>query len=275
MRLLHLEKRPFHRLRFLNAGKRGATETQQLPFLRGVVDTLPDGVDALVLTSDLQGVVRDWAGTSQLLGIALLNELQTLTAHGLLSPLARTGAVLAGDFYSGPGADQRGASGDVWPVWSAFASACAWVAGVQGNHDQYSRDIDDLPNAWLLDVEEIALGGLRIAGIGGVVGDPTKTARRSEEDYLAAAELVLAHSPDLLILHQAPQGGAGQRGWAALTAALRECPVPLTVCGHVHWEQPLFRLSPDQTVLNVDKRVIVLTASPHLHKSAAHTSSTA
>ena len=60
MRLLSLQERPFHRVRFLNAAKRGGTETGHLPFLRGQVDRLPGGLDALLLTGDLQGVMRDW-----------------------------------------------------------------------------------------------------------------------------------------------------------------------------------------------------------------------
>jgi hypothetical protein len=49
-------------------------------------------------------------------------------------------AILAGDLYSAPGGDVRGATGDLRSVWSAFADAFAWVVGVAGNHDLFGSE---------------------------------------------------------------------------------------------------------------------------------------
>lgn len=258
MRLLSLEERPFHRIRFLNAAKRGGTETGHLPFLRGQVDALPDGLDALLLTGDLQGVVQDWTA-SRLLGLEVAAACVSLAERGSLPDLRRTGVLLAGDLYAAPGGDVRGASGNVTPVWAAFAEAFAWVVGVQGNHDTFDPHPDMLGRAHLLDVDGVTLSSLNVAGMGGVIGDPARPAWRQEADYLAGVALTLEHQPDVLLLHQAPALDATQRGDEALSRVLRASPPPLTVCGHVHWDQPLGHLPGGAGVLNVDKRVIVLT----------------
>ncbi len=57
MRVVDVSPQPFHTLRYTNAGKRGRTVSASLPFHRVTVDALPEGIDALVLASDLQGVV--------------------------------------------------------------------------------------------------------------------------------------------------------------------------------------------------------------------------
>lgn len=71
--------------------------------------------------------------------------------EGKLPPIARMGAILAGDLYSVPEANKRGGYGDVADVWSAFASRFAWVAGVAGNHDDVSSVPSIGDNVYLLD----------------------------------------------------------------------------------------------------------------------------
>lgn len=144
-------------------------------------------------------------------------------------------------------------------MWAAFAEAFAWVVGVQGNHDTFDPHPDALEPAYLLDVLGVTLSGLHVAGVGGVIGDPARHTRRTEADYLAGVTLALEHRPDVLLLHQAPVLGATQRGDEALSRVLRASPPPLTVCGHVHRDQPLGHLPGGAGVLNVDKHVIVLT----------------
>lgn len=260
MQVLEVQTRPFHRLRFLNAGKRGGREVEHLPFVTGKVDVLPAGLEALLLTSDLQGVVKGWDGTSHLLGEALVAEYRLLADAGRVPSATRVGVILAGDFYSAPSGDVRGASGDVSGVWQAFASAFAQVVGVQGNHDTFGEGHKTAGNVDLLDVDGVNLLDLHVAGVGGVMGDPLKPLRREETDYLAAVELVLEYRPNILVLHEAPSGGCGQRGKDALTRLLQPHPQVVTVCGHVHWDEPLCRLPGGHTILNVDKRVILLKA---------------
>jgi hypothetical protein len=155
---------------------------------------------------------------SDLQGIAR-GELLGIAVAAELAPLTseHTGVIIAGDMFSVAAADKRGGFGDVAPVWHAFADRFRWVAGVSGNHDDV-RAVRR-PNAHVLDGGESA-----------------------------AAE----SKPDILVLHEGPQGDEDQPGHAGI-----DCKVPLIVCGHVHWPRPLFAHSNGQ-VLNADARAIVL-----------------
>lgn len=256
--LRSVDPAPLHTLRYLNAARRGGTETARLEVLRGRVDGLPEGLDALLATSDLQGVVPDpHTGESTLLGVYVAEALEELGFEGKVPRAMRTGVLLCGDLYSLPAANKRGGYGDVAPVWEAFASRFAWVAGVAGNHDDTSR-VARVPGVHLLDTEEVSLGGLRLGGVGLVTGDPARVGRRDEEEQLARVELVVERAPDVLLLHEGPEVSSEQPGHAGLRALLERHPVGLTVCGHVHWEQPHGRLGAG-SVLNVDARAVVLT----------------
>src|SRR5262249_41380230 len=101
MRIVHLERTPVVSVPFLNASRRGGTDTESLPILLGRLDKLPKELDALLITSDLQGVVPDWraSGESRLLGEHLVDEYVKLYEDGKVPSPARTGAILAGDLY--------------------------------------------------------------------------------------------------------------------------------------------------------------------------------
>jgi 3',5'-cyclic-AMP phosphodiesterase len=265
MRVLELIDRPIHRIQFLNAAKGGGSESQLLPLLAGRVDALPEGLAALLVTSDLQGVVQaESANRTRLLGEELVDVYVKLAAQGLVPPPERTGVLLAGDLYAAPNGDKRGASGDVRSVWQAFARSFRWVAGVEGNHDRFGTDVEksallSQPNLHLIDYGTIELETLRIGGVSGIMGDPTKPGRRDTKEFLAALEVTLEAQPDLLLLHQGPTGTATQLGDAQVTGLMGRYESMLTVCGHVHWEQPLAELDGAMQVLNVDCRAIVLT----------------
>ncbi len=265
MRVLELTDRPIHRIQFLNAAKGGGSESQMLPLLAGRVDVLPEGLEALLVTSDLQGVVRSSTDKpTHLLGEALADVYVNLADQGLVPSPERTGVLLAGDLYAAPNGDKRGASGDVRSVWEAFARSFRWVAGVEGNHDRFGTAAEKLamtsqPNIHLIDYGTIALETLRIGGVSGIMGDPAKPGRRDTKEFLAALKLTLEAQPDLLLLHQGPTGAGAQLGDAQVTELMGRYESMLTVCGHVHWEQPLAALNGSMQVLNVDCRAIVLT----------------
>lgn len=254
MQILHLNPQPFHQTPFLNAGRNGGTVRERLPWLRGTVARLPTELDALLVTSDLQG--RGVGIPPQpLLGEVVAAEyIQHCAAWGLPQP-GRVGVLLAGDYYAAPAADKRGATGDVFPVWQAFADAFAGVVGVLGNHDMLSA----APlGSTLLEAEAVTRWGLCIGGVSGIVGNPRRHARFEWPDYAERVALALADTPDILLLHTPPQVSEGQRGEEALLPPLTR-PGLLTVCGHVHWEEPLADLPSGAQVLNVDSRVVLLT----------------
>jgi Icc-related predicted phosphoesterase len=225
--------------------------------MRGVALGLPDGLDALVATSDLQGIVPDpRTRESTLLGVHLAFVLEELGFAGNIPRASRMGLILAGDLYSLPQANKRGGHGDVGEVWSAFAERFAWVAGVAGNHD----DVSSVPrreSVHLLDTDEVEVDGVRVAGVGLIMGDPSRRGRRDEEEQLARIERVAERRPDLLVLHEGPHGDDQQPGHQEIRAIVERFAIALTVCGHVHWDTALATTDSGQ-VLNVDARVVVL-----------------
>lgn len=255
--IVEVEGEPVGGLRYQNAARGGGTETQRLVVERARVRGLPAGLDAIVATSDLQGVVLDpRTRGSVLLGVAVAELLEQLAFDGALPPTARTGVVLAGDLYSVPGADKRGGHGDVAPVWAAFAEHFAWVCGVAGNHDDVAG-VARGDRVHLLDTDVAIVDGLRIGGVGLIAGNPDKKGRRDEDDQLERLDLVAVSGVDLLLCHEGPHGDRDQRGHARIRAILEDHAVPLTVCGHDHWPRALARHARGQ-ILNVDARCVVL-----------------
>jgi hypothetical protein len=183
--------------------------------------------------------------------------LDELGFEDALPAAARTGVVLAGDLYSVPEANKRGGHGSVAPVWNAFADAFAWVIGVPGNHDDASSVRCDERVA-VLDGSTVTIDGLRVAGVGLISGNPAKVGRRSDESQLARIRAVVDADVDLLVLHEGPHGDQAQPGHREIRQVVEERGVPLTVCGHVHWDRPLAHHARGQ-ILNVDTRVVVMT----------------
>ncbi|MBA3502250.1 MAG: metallophosphoesterase [Myxococcota bacterium] len=221
-----------------------------MPITVAPVAALGDDLDAIIVTSDLQGMLR-----CELLGIRVAEVLEELE----LAHPDRTGVILAGDLYCVPAMNKRGGFGPVVDVWRAFAERFAWVAGVAGNHDD-TRGIDNLDRCHLLDGDVVDLDGLRIGGVGGIISGKQKPGRRSEDDQLALVTRVLDANIDVLVLHEGPHGGDHQPGNDVLRATIDATTVPLVICGHDHWRTPLAEREPRGQILNVDTRVVVLRA---------------
>jgi Icc protein len=241
---------------YLRARSGGGTEVARLELQGARVDRLPDGLDGLLVTSDLQGMAPSpWAGEAVLLGCALAEQLLAWHDQWLIPPPERLGIVLAGDLFSAPGADKRGATGDVRPVWDAFRQVgCGRVCGVAGNHDLFGRGGKDRD---LLDGEVVDWGGLRLGGVGGVLGHKDKPGRRPPAVFRELVHGALVQSPDVLILHQGPPGvGRRQPGEDQISEMLGDFG-GLVICGHDHWNDPLAECASGQ-VLNVDGRAVLL-----------------
>jgi Icc protein len=245
------------------AGPGGVPRQVQLGIERLPVDQLPAGCDGLLAAGDLQGVASSpLGGEPELLGIALADYLGVWAETGLLPPVNRVGVLLAGDLYSAPAADRRGASGAVLDVWLAFVAAgCPMVHGVAGNHDEVSgAQVAQLgSDVALLDGDRRVFGGLEVAGISGIIGDPQRALRRSETDFLGLLARLTTPPPGVLLLHEGPDGDhAGQRGRSSVRQVLERHAPALTLCGHVHWDAPVAALG-DGHVVNVDARVVIFT----------------
>ena len=273
LRIDRVDEAPFDFLAYTEVTLERSRKTARLPFFGGQVKWLPDSTEMLILTSDLQGrVVTSESKASELLGQAVAAYVEEMGQVGHCPPAAQTGAILAGDFHCRPELDRRGGSGDVRPVWAAFASRYRWVAGVAGNHDVFGAhpsvpDFQEFlrtPGVCFLDTAVSDCGGLRIGGVSGIIGNPRRPFRKEEQAYLESVEMVLEQSPDLLILHDGPDyPGLELQGIRSLRTLLEAHAPLLVVRGHKHWSIPLVELSNGTQVLNVDSRVVLLTQAPH------------
>jgi Icc-related predicted phosphoesterase len=259
IRIRHILE-PVREVQYLNASPRGGTEVGTLPIAIGeLAGPLADELDAIIACSDLQGMAPGPGGRAELLGVEIAAVLEELAADAKIPAAARSGVILAGDLYSVPFANKRGGHGDVSDVWVAFAERFAWVAGVAGNHDDVTevRKLGDKVN--LLDGDLAELDGLRVAGVGGIIGNPRKPGRRTEDDQLEQLERVVTQAPDILVLHEGPRGDAKQPGNDRIRRVIEDAAIGLTICGHDHWQTALAEHARGQ-ILNVDTRVVVLVA---------------
>ena len=260
VRIVGIDDELIREVHYLNAATRGGSEVERLPIARGALAApLADELDALIACSDLQGIVPGPQGRSELLGTQVAAVLEELADDGAIPPAARTGVILAGDLFAVPAANRRGGYGDVADVWVAFAERFAWVVGVVGNHDDVSGVAKLAATVHLLDGELATPDGVRIGGVGGIIGNPRKPGRRSEVDQLRAISRAIGHGVDILVLHEGPRGDDSQPGNHAIRAAIEDAGVGLTICGHDHWRLPLAEHARGQ-ILNVDARVVVLVA---------------
>ncbi len=257
IRISSIDELPVAEVHYLNAAPGGGTVVERLPITVAHTERLGEELDAIVVCSDLQGIVRGRDDAALLLGVHVVDVLEELAFDGKLPPIARTGAIIAGDMYSVPEANKRGGYGDVTDVWAAFASRFAWVAGVAGNHDDVSSVPEIGDNVFLLDGDVATVDGIRIGGVAGIIGTKQKPGRRPEDVQLGHLQRVIASEPNIVVLHEGPRGDESQLGNDAIRTMIEDNEVALTVCGHCHWPQPLCEHENGQ-ILNVDARVIVL-----------------
>ncbi len=263
MKILKAEQKPFHTLSYLQVNSRREIKKAELPFYKVYVDGMSDELNGTVATADLQGRMED----DELLGIAAAKELDLLSELGEIPALNKMGAILCGDFYAREKLEKRGGSGDVSGVWKTFSSRFRWVAGVAGNHDLFSPMPDqkahdtfvNTPGIHFLDSSWVDLDSLRIAGISGIIGNPGKPFRVTETGFASVMNSFLTTKPNLLLLHEGPDGpDQGCQGNAFIRKELEMVRFPMVaMSGHVQWKPLMISLSEKVTVLNVHERVVV------------------
>jgi Icc protein len=261
MRLTSISTRPIHQIAFVTAASSGGGVVEKiLPVLLAEVDSLPEGLEAIIATSDLQGIDPK---NQRLLGYLVAEELEILANVGKIPSPKTTGVILAGDFHAQ--IDKRGGKGDVRDVWQAFSDRFRWVAGVGGNHDCFGSTPQEISafqeklNIYYLDGNISCVDGLRIAGISGIIGKTTRHFRRSESSYRQLLQELLKESPNILILHESPNDAEARlMGNASIRSELVKANNLLVTCGHSHWKVPMITLPTGVQVLNVDTRVVVM-----------------
>lgn len=241
-------------------------EERCLPVLVARATGLPNGLDGIVATSDLQAYdsTEKPPFAPRLGGHAVIDVLQELEGRGAIPELSRMGALLPGDYYAVPTLDRRGGLGDVRGVWRAFAERFSFTVGVAGNHDAFGAKterkgaIPDDWNARLLDGENDDFAGLQIGGVCGVIGKKKKPWRHSKKKMKKKVRKA-SRGAQILVLHEGPDvPGASVRGSSKVRKALLKVERPMTVfCGHRNWPEPHQRLG-HHTIVNVDSRVVVI-----------------
>lgn len=256
LRISRIQTEPFYALPYLTAGLKGKPMRTQLPFFWAEAEGLPSGINALVLTSDLQG--REVGPKNRLLGCALADALDSLQIDGIIPKPDVT--VVCGDLFERPDCHKRGGTGPIDDVFFALGGVCEQVVGVLGNHDELAwPDTAMKSNIAILDGTQKVCQGLRVAGLSGIIGDPKRNLRRPEHDFLKQLGSLTASSPNLLLLHQGPDDPeTSRRGNASVRRVLETGYAGVTIFGHTRWSgSPLIRLGNGQA-LNVNSRVIVI-----------------
>ena len=232
------------------------------------VDSMPENIDGLVVTGDLQAREIDASrNCGRLFGCAVADELARLIDRGQLDTGPNIGALLCGDLYSVPESDRRGGLGDVSDVWRSFANNFSWVAGVLGNHDlpgNGTRLPDDIERAHLLDGDIADIDGFRIGGVSGIAGKLNKPNRKDPDTFISLLDRVVTQGCDVALMHESPscfgvrRGSHDIREYLELAGNVYGDDTPLVFSGHTYWENPFVEMAGGVQVLNVDHRIFVL-----------------
>lgn len=267
MHIISISNLPIHQMLYLTAASGGVGVIERyLPVFLAEVDYLPNNLEAIIVTSDLQGIDPK---NQQLLGHLVVEELENLAEIGQIPALKNTGIILAGDLYAEVN-KRGGVVGDVREIWQAFNRRFCWVAGVAGNHDSLGNTPEEIQSfkqsrgIYYLDGEVRRNGELNLAGISGIIGKKSKHFRRTEKDFLKTIRELIKQSPDILILHEGPDYPEGNLvGKESIRKELEKINLTnnlLVICGHSYWKVPMTILANGIQVIKVDSRVIILQA---------------
>ncbi|MBD2610395.1 MAG: hypothetical protein FWK04_18370 [Nostoc sp. GBBB01] len=267
MHIISISNSPIHQIPYLTAASGGSGVIERdLPVLLGEVDYLPNNLEAIIITSDLQGIDPK---NQQLLSYLVIEELEILAENGKIPSLKNTGIILAGDLYAEVNR-RGGVVGDIREIWQAFNRQFCWVAGVAGNHDSLGNTQEEIQlfkqnsSIYYLDGDIRRNGELSLAGISGIIGKKIKPFRRPEKEFIKAIRELTKQSPDILILHEGPDYPEGKlAGKESIRKELEKINLTknlLVICGHSYWKIPAIALANNIQVINADSRAIVLQA---------------
>lgn len=205
MKIININLEPVHSVRYEYLANSGKIESKDLNFYLAEVDKLPDNIDAIVCTSDLQGVVRpNKSGQKVLLCEYLVGELSLYLEIYNYSRILNTAIILAGDLFVQKDLSGRGGIGFVDDMWYSFSDKFKWVAGVAGNHDDFKYSFpNNKKNLFFFDDSMISIDGISFGGISGIIGDSNKRKFRYSEDiFISKLDKMLSLPLDVLLLHQ-------------------------------------------------------------------------
>ena len=255
-----IEKFPYQKV---GGMKDRSLETVDLPIYKGIIQGLKtSSLDYLIIASDLQGnIFKNEAPI--LLGEVLPDFLKLLfdTEFPTVN-LDRVGVLLCGDFYAR--LDKRGGLGDVKKVWQSFNQHFGFVVGVAGNHDDFGdfwefEAFKEEPGIYYLDGKTITIGDLKIAGLSGIIGKPSKAFRNEETYHLKTIKHLLRQEPDFLLLHQSPNHlDPKLPGNNKIRETIEAGKKTVICCGHSHWKTSLVEMENGTQIINADAKCIIL-----------------
>jgi Icc protein len=143
LRIDKIDALPFESIQYYTIPS-GEIEAEifSLPIYSGIINNLPTAIDAIIVTSDLQGVVKV-KEEILLLGEYLADNLKTiLDLYFSKIKKEKVLVLLCGDLYTS--LIKRGDSGDPSEVWKKFSSIFGNVIGIAGNHDCFENGSDSL-----------------------------------------------------------------------------------------------------------------------------------
>jgi Icc-related predicted phosphoesterase len=255
MKIIKVDNKPFHELLYRTTGDKGQETFITLPFFKVQVDSMPEGVNSFVATSDLQGRELN-KESNRLVGEAVAEELILLQELDEIPSIDLI--LLAGDLYDYPELGKRGGSGIVTSVWNAFAERFKHTIGVHGNHDIVEDELLN-SNINILDGDVIDFHGLRLGGVGGIIGRSDRHQRKTEDHFTKALKSVTKKDPDITLLHQGPSDNVNEQlGQEFIHQHFEKNGDGLVIFGHCHWDVPYIEIG-DNQVLNVDNRLYLFT----------------
>ncbi|PHS12937.1 MAG: hypothetical protein COA86_17790 [Kangiella sp.] len=264
MQIEQIDRLPFETTYYNAPLGNGEMGVQPLLWINGKSNKLPVSIEALVITSDLQGVsMPSENNNAQTLANEFIDTLLLMSEIGDLPGLDKILLILAGDLFASLTDNRRGLSGNIFPFLKRVADLKELQSlVVLGNHDQLESEekeiLDKHSNFHLLDNKTIDIGGVIFGGIDGVIGSNGKPNRVTPENYLKQIKKLKQQNTDVLILHEGPLiETENLLGNEFITNYLVHNSFPLVVSGHAHWNTISAKLS-DSQILNVDSRVLVI-----------------
>lgn len=273
MRITSIIEKPIENFPFWIVPQGGERDTEgkrkleqvNLEIKKGYVEFLPKEIDALIVTSDLQGIILE-DEKEYLLGEKLPEflELVIMMYFPMLNK-AKVEVMLCGDLFAM--LNKRGGLGDVKNVWRKFNEKFGNVVGVAGNHDDFGtyEEFERFKREEginFIQKEIKKMQHIEVGGISGIIGQIDKPNRIEESVYLATLKKLLLKQPNVILLHQSPNfPDKSFAGDAKIRELIENSPKNLIFCGHCHWREPLIELKNGSQVMNVDNRVVILINS--------------
>lgn len=261
MRIQNLTEQFIESIQYKTVSSGGKIVNAELPIILGEITGLPSNIHAIVVTSDLQGIViKD--NKEILLGEEVAEILPLFFEIELGIDPQNTIVALCGDLYAS--LERRGGIGDVRNIWNRFNTNFKWVTGIAGNHDCFGdtsafEEFIKTDGIIFLEKEFKQIENMKIAGLSGIIGKPNRINRLDNDNYLCILKKLLLKNPDILVLHQAPYDPINNFGGDVNITKIIETSNPSIIfCGHYHWAKPLVEFKNTTQILNVDSRIVIL-----------------